>query len=71
MAKACGTQEPATPEAIHHHYDVSNRFNRMGALPVDDLPVAVLPAIRRLTEDAQYNKIPGWCFEKLAVKPAG
>ncbi|HMM94727.1 MAG: class I SAM-dependent methyltransferase [Micrococcales bacterium] len=55
-------------EAIHHHYDVSNRFYEMVLGPSMTYTCACYPSADATLEEAQENKYR-LVFDKLALKP--
>ncbi len=55
-------------EAIHHHYDVSNRFYEMVLGPSMTYTCAVFPTQEASLEDAQFAKYDLIC-RKLGLKP--
>ena len=52
-----GTARRRDAEAIHHHYDVSNRFYELRARAVDDLHVRRLPDAEATLEEAQDEQV--------------
>ncbi len=55
-------------EAIHHHYDVSNRFYEMVLGPSMTYTCACYPSSEATLEEAQENKYR-LVFDKLALQP--
>jgi cyclopropane-fatty-acyl-phospholipid synthase len=55
-------------EAIHHHYDVSNRFYELVLGPSMTYTCAVYPTLESTLEEAQYEKYDLIC-RKLDLKP--
>ena len=55
-------------EAIHHHYDVSNRFYELVLGPSMTYTCAVFPTLESTLEEAQYEKYDLIC-RKLDLKP--
>jgi cyclopropane-fatty-acyl-phospholipid synthase len=55
-------------EAIHHHYDVSNRFYELVLGPSMTYTCAVYPTLDSTLEEAQYEKYDLIC-RKLDLKP--
>ncbi|MGG5258777.1 class I SAM-dependent methyltransferase [Phycicoccus avicenniae] len=55
-------------EAIHHHYDVSNRFYEMVLGPSMTYTCACYPSTDATLEEAQENKYR-LVFDKLALRP--
>ena len=65
---ACVTPRSATPAAISHHYDVSNRFYEMVLGPSMAYTCAVFPSADATLEEAQAEKFDLVC-RKLALEP--
>ena len=55
-------------EAIHHHYDVSNRFYELVLGPSMTYTCAVFPELQSTLEEAQYEKYDLIC-RKLDLQP--
>ena len=55
-------------EAIHHHYDVSNRFYELVLGPSMTYTCAVYPTLESSLEEAQFEKYDLIC-RKLGLKP--
>ncbi|TGD89700.1 methyltransferase domain-containing protein [Mycolicibacterium sp. CH28] len=68
MAEGLRHSKKRDAEAIHHHYDVSNRFYEWVLGPSMTYTCACYPSAEATLEEAQDNKYR-LVFEKLGLKP--
>ncbi|MBM6399746.1 class I SAM-dependent methyltransferase [Phycicoccus sonneratiae] len=68
LAEGLRHNQTRDAEAIHHHYDVSNRFYEMVLGPSMTYTCACYPAADATLEEAQENKYR-LVFDKLGLRP--